>query len=81
MTRKEFIKHTGLGALSVLLFSSQAIAANAAVPVSDNLATGGTVIGTSAPSNKKLTWIDTANKGTHKYWNGSAWVPVNSTWQ
>jgi hypothetical protein len=34
-------------------------------------------VGTSAPSNTKLLWIDTtANTGGLKYYNGSSWVHV-----
>lgn len=35
---------------------------------------------TTAPSNTKLLWIDTGNGGIMKYYNGSAWVAVASTW-
>ena len=37
--------------------------------------------GTSAPSNKKLLWIDTTSGASGlKYWNGSAWVAVPTFW-
>lgn len=35
---------------------------------------------TTAPSNTKLLWIDTGNGGIMKYYNGSAWVAIASTW-
>lgn len=34
----------------------------------------------SAPANKTILWIDTANGGVMKYHNGSAWVPVAAVW-
>lgn len=36
--------------------------------------------GASAPSNTTYLWIDTANKGIVKYYNGSSWVTVTSAW-
>lgn len=39
--------------------------------------TKGFYVGTSAPSNTNLLWIDTtATTGGLKYYNGSAWVAV-----
>ena len=34
----------------------------------------------TAPSNTKLLWIDTANSNILKYYNGSAWTPVVVAW-
>lgn len=39
---------------------------------------GGYHYGASAPTNKKLLWIDTS--GVAKFYNGSAWVPLAATW-
>ena len=40
----------------------------------------GNYIGTSAPRDTSLLWIDTGNGGIIKYYNGSSWVPTASTW-
>ena len=42
--------------------------------------TGGVAIGTSAPSDTGLAWIDTGNGGVLKYYNGSAWTTTKSVW-
>ena len=39
---------------------------------------GGYHYGDSAPTNKKLLWINTS--GVAKFYNGSAWVPLAATW-
>lgn len=44
------------------------------------LAAGGVSVGTTAPSNTKLLWIDTSSGGVAKYYNGSAWVATASVW-
>lgn len=41
---------------------------------------GGVVVGTTAPVNTKVLWIDTGNGGIAKYYNGEEWVPVASVW-
>ena len=41
---------------------------------------GGSHIGTTAPSDTKLLWVDTGNGGILKYHNGTAWVAVKSVW-
>lgn len=43
-------------------------------------ASGGSYAGPTAPANTKLLWIDTSVGGVMKYHNGTAWVPVKSTW-
>ena len=55
------------------------IGANAAT-VTDNLNAGGVHISDKPPANLKMSWIDTKNDGVMKYWNGSAWTPIRSTW-
>lgn len=80
MTRKDFLKKTTLGAVSLLVLSNMNVLAAGSVSVNDNLATGGTYIGANAPSNKKLTWVDTANEGIMKYYDGTEWTPIRSTW-
>ena len=42
---------------------------------------GGSYKGTSAPSDTNILWIDTGNGGIVKYYNGSAWTPITSTWK
>lgn len=37
-------------------------------------------VSNTAPSNKKCLWIDTGNGNVAKFYNGSAWVCVTSTW-
>ena len=80
MTRKEFLKKATLGAIGLALFSKFGAGAAEAATVSDNLGKGGHHKGASAPTNKKMLWIDTNNDGVMKYWNGSAWTPIRSTW-
>lgn len=41
---------------------------------------GGHVAQATAPENTKSLWVDTANGGVTKYYNGSAWVPTASVW-
>ena len=41
---------------------------------------GGAYVGGTAPSNTKMLWIDTANGGILKYYNGSSWVATKSVW-
>lgn len=41
---------------------------------------GGSYIGSTAPSNVEILWIDTTNGGVMKYYDGSAWVAVKSVW-
>lgn len=41
---------------------------------------GGSYVGTSAPSDTELLWIDTANGGVLKYYNGSAWTNIKAVW-
>lgn len=38
------------------------------------------VPGATAPSNTKKLWIDTANGGIMKYYNGSSWVAIAAAW-
>ena len=40
---------------------------------------GGWVAQATAPTNTKLLWIDTANSNIVKYYNGTAWVAIGST--
>ena len=42
---------------------------------------GGCEIGTTAPTNVKMLWIDTSgSKAILKYYNGTAWVPTAAVW-
>ena len=41
---------------------------------------GGSYVGSSAPSDTNILWIDTGNGGVMKYYNGSSWTPIASTW-
>lgn len=82
ITRKEFLKRSAFGVFSIAAFSLFKGVQVEAASVSDNLGGngGGTHIGSTAPTNKNKTWIDTGNSGVHKYWNGTTWIPVRSTW-
>lgn len=81
ITRKEFLKKTALGAVSIAFLSKFGINTVQAATVTDNLSPGGsTHIGTTPPAKLSMTWIDTANDGVMKFWDGTAWVPIRSTW-
>lgn len=80
ITRKEFLKRTALGAFSLVVLSKFGIPTVHAATVTDNLEDKGTHIGSTPPANLTRTWIDTNNDGVMKYWNGSAWAPIRSTW-
>ena len=41
---------------------------------------GGSYVGSSAPANTEILWIDTGNGGIIKYHNGSSWVATKSVW-
>jgi hypothetical protein len=41
---------------------------------------GGHVVSDKEPTNTNLLWIDTANGGVLKYYDGSAWVGVKGVW-
>lgn len=43
---------------------------------------GGVVAQDTAPTNKRMLWIDTANGGIAKYYDKTkqAWVTVTATW-
>jgi len=44
------------------------------------MGSGGSHVGSTAPSDTKLLWIDTANGGTMKYHNGTSWVTTKAVW-
>lgn len=37
-------------------------------------------VGSTAPSNTKLLWVDTGNGGVLKYYNGSSWIATKAVW-
>lgn len=37
-------------------------------------------VGSSAPSNTGMLWIDSANSNVLKFYNGSSWVAVGAVW-
>ena len=41
---------------------------------------GGSYVGTTAPENTELLWIDTGNSGILKYYNGTSWVATKAVW-
>lgn len=80
MTRAEFLKGSALGALSLLFATKLGLSPAKAGVVTDNLAKTGNWVGTTPPASKSMTWTDTGNSGVMKYWNGSEWKPIRSTW-
>ncbi len=82
MTRKDFLKKSGLAFAAALLAAKgiPATQANAAT-FSDNLEAGVT-IGPNAPASVKSLWVDTTldGHGILKYYDGSAWVPTSAVW-
>lgn len=59
------------------LANNAASAASTAQSTANNKLGAVFSVGTSAPSDTRLLWIDTtANTGGLKYYNGSAWVVV-----
>lgn len=45
-------------------------------PVTINIFTASS----TAPTDKKVLWIDTANSNLLKYHNGTSWVPISAAW-
>lgn len=80
MTRREFLKKTAVGALSLALFGKFGLSTVQAATVTDNLSSNGIHKGATAPADINKAWIDTGNGGILKYWNGSAWTPTRATW-
>lgn len=84
MSRKDFLKVTGLGALGVFITSKlgpQPIIAEAAESTASIIKSG------SAPSDTTALWLNTGSStigkvapGVLAYYNGSAWVPTVATW-
>ena len=42
----------------------------------ESTASGGSYVGSSAPSDTNLLWIDTSNSGILKYYDGTKWVEI-----
>jgi len=80
ISRKEFLRKTAFGALSLMLVGKLGVATASAATVTDNLGKGGTHIGNTAPASTSMLWVDTGNEGVTKYYNGSKWTPIRSTW-
>ena len=40
----------------------------------------GVYVGSSAPNNTSLLWVDTGSGGVLKYHNGTAWVATKAVW-
>ena len=41
---------------------------------------GGVVVRSTAPSDTKVLWIDTAMGGVAKYYDGTGWVAIHAVW-
>lgn len=85
MTRKDFLKNAGVGAAALALANKMAGADKALAAVSSNASGGGGgggfELSATAPDDTDVLWIDTGNEGVARYWNGSKWAFVRSTWQ
>lgn len=79
MTRAEFLKGSVMGLASLVLVTKFGGVTTQA-GVKDSLSKTGNHIGPTPPASKSMTWTDTGNSGVMKYWNGSAWTPIRSTW-
>lgn len=81
LSRREFLKKAGLGAIFFGLFGRQAVAEAAFAPITagDNLSPTLTR-GPLPPSNKDGFWIDTTVGGVLKYWDGTKWDYCKSVW-
>ncbi len=76
ITRKDFIKKLGAGALGVLAIGKGLEEqAKAAVTFSDNVA-GNIYVSAVAPVSTDGLWIDLSSGGISKYHNGVDWIPV-----
>lgn len=83
MSRKDFLKKGLLGIVaSLFTISALADTAKAAPTVTSNQTGSACYVGTTAPANVGMLWIDTSTytPGVLKYYNGSAWVPATSIW-
>lgn len=84
MSRKDFIKVTGLGAIGAFIatkMAPQPVIVEAAESTSSIIKSG------SAPSDTTALWLNTGSStvgkvapGVLAYYNGSAWVPTVATW-
>lgn len=42
---------------------------------------GGVIVSDTAPEgDSTILWVDIANGGIAKYWDGTGWVPIKSVW-
>ena len=83
MSREDFIKSGVIGALGLLVASKSVLHVKAAPSITDNLSGSdgsGVYVGSTAPGNRKLLWIDTSQSGVARYHNGSTWAYVKSVW-
>ena len=77
MSRKDFLKKLGCGALVAGLFCKFG-ATPVMAGVSDNLpsGSGGVKVDSEAPANPNMLWINTSDGNLPYYNNGTTWVPV-----
>lgn len=80
LSRRDFLKKTAIGAMSLALIGKFGISNVEAAYVTDNLDGSGTHKGTTPPSNRRMLWVDTGNSGVLKYFDGTNWKPIRSTW-
>ena len=80
MTRLDFLKGSVFGVLALGLAAKTGLAPVYAGAVNDNLTKTGNHVGSTPPVSTTMTWTDTSDSGVMKYWNGSKWTPIRSTW-
>lgn len=80
ISRRDFLKKSAVGVLSLALVGKLGLDTVHAATVTDNLNSAGIHRGTSAPADTNMGWIDTGNSGVMKYWDGTKWTPIRSTW-
>lgn len=82
MSRGEFLKKTAIGAAAaaiVVKFGGGVMNTLADTTVTNN-DDNKQYVSDTPPTDKSRTWIDTSVGGVMKFWNGSEWTPVKSTW-
>lgn len=81
MTRKEFLQKTAFGAAAAALALKFGIGTINTVAAEQNGENKDEIIvSDTAPSDTTRKWIDTANGGILKYWNGFKWEATKQTW-
>lgn len=80
MSRGEFLKRTAVGAAAAAIAIKFGGAVKAVPAATNDSKSNEQYVGEVPPLDKSITWIDSSVGGVMKYWNGSEWAPVKSTW-